>query len=188
MNKNLMTQTLHSFLLVTLLLSSGSIWAEQGCNSPARMAPDSRYQDNEDGTVSDLQTGYMWQKCSVGQSGADCSEGSVSTFEWEESIQQADILNKSGGLAGHTDWRVADFKELKSLVEVNCWSPSINTSLFPNTPTIDYWSSSSYIGFAKNAWYVSFTSGKFTYNHRNVFNAVRLVRGVRSYADEAEQQ
>ena len=187
MNKNLMTQTLNSFLLVTLLLSSSSLWA-QGCNSPVRMAPDSRYQNNEDGTVSDLQTGFMWQKCSVGQSSKDCSAGSASIFEWEESIQQGDIINKSGGFAGYTDWRVANFKELKSLVETNCWSPSINTFIFPNTPSIDYWTSSSYIGFAKNAWYVSFTSGKSTYNHRNVFNAVRLVRGVRNYAGETKQE
>lgn len=176
MNNNSNFQIFNVLLFGAAALVSGLTHA-QGCtHESSRTAPDSRYVDNGDGTVRDLQVGLVWQKCSVGQSGNDCSEGAARAFKWDEAIQQDQLVNDSGGFAGHTDWRVPKIKELRSLVEVGCWSPSINLTLFPNTPDVEYWTSSSYTGFTNNAWYISFNSGKSQYNHSKLKYFVRLVR------------
>lgn len=179
MNNNTVIQTAKTFLFITIFFSSNLLWA-QGCNSSTqRSASDSRYQDNGDGTVSDLQVKEMWQRCSIGQSGKNCAAGSAAVFSWDQAQLQAEVLNKAGGFAGYTDWRVPTLNELSHLVERFCWSPSINTSLFPNTPSVSYWSSSIYTGYAGNAWYMNFSNGKSTYNHRKVQSSVRLVRSTK---------
>jgi len=58
------------------------------------------YQDNGDGTVTDLNTGLMWQK------------GTGDKMTWEE----ATLGSESFSLAGHTDWRMSSIKELYSLI------------------------------------------------------------------------
>jgi hypothetical protein len=176
MNNNLASQTFNVILFTTMLLLSGLLQAQSCAKETIKTAPGSRYVDNGDGTVSDLQVGLVWQKCSIGQSGADCSIGSAQAFKWDQAVLQADLINSSGGFAGHADWRLPKINELRSLVEGACWSPSINITFFPNTPDSDYWSSSTYSGFAKNSWYVSFNNGKSQFNHSNFENHVRLVR------------
>ncbi|MFC1991686.1 DUF1566 domain-containing protein [Chloroflexota bacterium] len=58
------------------------------------------YQDNGDGTVTDLNTGLMWQK----------DTGVKMT--WEEAALGADSFR----LGGYTDWRMSSIKELYSLI------------------------------------------------------------------------
>ena len=58
------------------------------------------YQDNGDGTVTDLNTGLMWQK------------GTGEKMTWEEAALGAESFN----LAGYTDWRMSSIKELYSLI------------------------------------------------------------------------
>lgn len=176
MNRNQYIQALKAVLLIAALFSSNFLMA-QSCNPEIRKsAPDNRYKDNGDGTISDLQTGLMWQKCAIGQSGEDCAEGKAVAFQWDNAKQQDSNFNDKGGLAGHTDWRVPKIKELRGLVELSCWSPSINITFFPNTPDSNFWSSSPYSGYSRNAWYVSFANGSAAFNHANLKHYVRLVR------------
>ncbi|MBD3408487.1 MAG: DUF1566 domain-containing protein [Candidatus Lokiarchaeota archaeon] len=80
------------------------------------------YQDNEDGTVTDLKTGLMWQK-SVGVKMA-----------FDDAIDNADTYD----LAGYTDWRLPTIKELYSLINFDGKTgmsaaesiPYINTDYF----------------------------------------------------------
>jgi len=58
--------------------------------------------DNEDGTVTDLATGLMWQK-------ADSS----TELDWKDSLEYAENLE----LAGYSDWRLPNAKELQSIVD-----------------------------------------------------------------------
>ncbi|MCP3936631.1 MAG: DUF1566 domain-containing protein, partial [Actinomycetia bacterium] len=74
------------------------------------------FVDNGDGTITDLATGLMWQK-------AD----SVLTYNWEQALDYAENLT----LAGHTDWRLPNVKELQGIVD---YSRSPATS---GTPAID---------------------------------------------------
>ncbi|MDY0236566.1 MAG: DUF1566 domain-containing protein [Gudongella sp.] len=62
------------------------------------------FVDNDDGTVTDLATGLMWQK-------ADSGTG----MDWEESLQYSEDLE----LAEYSDWRLPNAKELQSIVDYN---------------------------------------------------------------------
>lgn len=58
--------------------------------------------DNGDGTITDLATGLMWQK-------KDSGIG----LDWQEALSYAENLE----LAGYTDWRLPNAKELQSIVD-----------------------------------------------------------------------
>ncbi|RWX52030.1 hypothetical protein VU01_10499 [Candidatus Electrothrix marina] len=60
------------------------------------------FVDNENGTVSDLATGLMWQQADDG-----------TARDWENALAYAEGLE----LAGHDDWRLPNAKELQSIVD-----------------------------------------------------------------------
>jgi hypothetical protein len=162
-------------LLASWLLSLGSV-ADQICNDYISIsAPDGRFVDHGNGTVTDLDTGLMWKQCAEGLLGTDCAEGSAPTFTWQKALQQAAIAD----FAGFTDWRIPNKNELESLVNERCWDPAINVTLFPNTPLDWFWSSSPYTSSSSlSAWFVNFGSGRVVYGGKVVNdNRVRLVRG-----------
>ena len=109
----------------------------QECNFEIkRTAPNSRYELINSGLeVKDIQTGLIWQRCTVGQVWKDKScEGTATIYNWEDSLKLAKKL--TGG------WRVPNIKELASLEEVACNS-AISDTIFPNTAG-HYWSSTPY--------------------------------------------
>lgn len=81
------------------------------------------YQDNGDGTITDLVTGLMWQK----------SVGNKMTF------QQAKDGAASFNAGGYTDWRLPTIKELYSLILFSGQDPSgfTGTNTENLTPFID---------------------------------------------------
>lgn len=168
---------LSSLMLGSLLLLATPILMAQTCVAAITTnAPDWRYIDHGDGTITDQQTGLMWQQCIAGQSSSDCS-GTGTTMPWDAALQYPDSLNVSGGLAGHTDWRLPNIKELASLVNKACYNPAINLTRFPNTPSTSYWSASPYAGSSYGAWRLNFYGGNVNGNSRNDGSLVRLVRG-----------
>lgn len=152
------------------------------CNAAVTAtAPDSRYTDNGNGTVTDNQTGLMWRQCSEGQSSTStaCDTGTaIDSFTWQQALQQAESLNNSGGFAGYTDWRLPNRNELASLVERQCYRPAINENLFPSTSFLEYWSSSPsiYVG-TTDVWYVDFDGGLVFTDFKTTGHSVRFVRG-----------
>ncbi|WP_246327540.1 DUF1566 domain-containing protein [Candidatus Competibacter phosphatis] len=134
-----------------------------------------RYQDNGDGTVTDVRTGLQWMRCSLGQTwqGGTCV-GWAEEYTWQEALDTAATLNRQGGYASYSDWRVPTKKELLTLIycssgQPNIWNdtgqacqggyerPTIYQPVFPNTPDSRYWSlgKTSYY----TPWIVSFGSG-----------------------------
>ncbi len=102
-----------------------------------------------DGTVKDLNTGLIWSLCTIGQNWDSATQnciGEVTTFAtWGEAL----VATSTYSLDSQTDWRVPNIKELESIVDRGCSNPSINTSVFPNTPSVNYYSSTPFNG--KNA-------------------------------------
>ncbi len=160
-------------MIYFLLLSLTSVYSyAQTCKDyiPNEW-PDSRYINHGDGTITDNVTKLMWKQCPEGLSGSDCATGSASTYTWQ------DALALSGSsFAGYTDWRLPNIKELSSLASLNCYSPSINTTMFPNTPNASFWSSSPYANNTSYAWRLIFSDGFGSGNYRNFSYRVRLVR------------
>lgn len=161
------------FHLMVLLACSGTLGAQTCPSGNPRNAPNSRYIDHGNGTVTDTQTALMWKQCSEGQSGAGCS-GGLSEMDWQEALATAG----ASGFAGYSDWRLPSVKELQSLVETGCYSPAINGVLYPGTPNSLYWSSTTIASNGANAWLVGFADGHVTNGTKSFQRGVRLVRGT----------
>ncbi len=74
------------------------------------------FVDNSDGTITDNATGLMWQQADDGTS-----------RDWENALSYSDSLT----LAGNSDWRLPNAKELQSIVDyTRC--PDVT-----NSPAID---------------------------------------------------
>ncbi len=100
------------------------------------------FQDNGDGTVTDLATGLTWQQ-------ADSGKG----LNWEQALAYAQALN----LAGHGDWRLPNAKELESIADYSR-SPALNPVFGISDKKAYYWSSTTHLdgGRADQAAYVAF--------------------------------
>ena len=183
------SKNLKSFkkVLVLVLLSTFSL----GFSSMLFAAPicqdyitdewkNSRYSDHSNGTVTDNITRLMWKKCSQGQSWNSVTTactGSATDMNWQEALKSAKDINDASGFASYKDWRVPNIKELSSLVSLMCYKPSINESVFPDTPSSSFWSSSPYSGNSNHSWNVDFSNGYVNDSYRLDDKAVRLVRG-----------
>ncbi|MCH8551228.1 MAG: DUF1566 domain-containing protein [Natronospirillum sp.] len=101
--------------------------------------------------VRDLQTGLVWQRCSLGQqwNGRSCV-GNPAEMRWEEAAMAASQLN---------GWRLPSTEELLTLVESCRVKPTINLNAFPETPDGHFWSSNQFDGRNGYAWYVNFRYG-----------------------------
>ncbi len=142
------------------------------------------YQDNGNGTITDLNTGLMWEKKDMAGGLHDWGN----TYVWsgtgmgEETIWDwlADVNAEAGGIgfAGYTDWRIPNVRELQSIVDYGRSNPSIDPAFGATTATF-YWSSTTVTNFPANAWVVSFGNGFMPSNPKSggLGNLVRAVRG-----------
>jgi Protein of unknown function (DUF1566) len=106
------------------------------------------YIDNGDGTITDNATGLIWQK-----------NGTYNASSWQDAINYC--TNNVATLPG-SGWRLPNYKELISIVDLGRANPSINP-VFTTTQSggyWDYWSSTMYYGYNNNyPWYVNFNEG-----------------------------
>ncbi|WP_200153424.1 DUF1566 domain-containing protein [Chromatium okenii] len=131
------------------------------------------FVDNGNGTVTQMNTGLMWAKCSEGQTDSDCT-GTATEMNWSAALTAA---NESL-LGGYSDWRLPNLKELQTLVDYSRYSPAIDSSYFPNTPGAWFWSGSPYADNSGDAWIVDFYGGYAKNSSRISALSVRLVRSI----------
>jgi hypothetical protein len=167
--------------------------AQHDGNQPA-------YQDNSDGTVTDLVTGLMWQQ----------DPGEKKTYA--EAVEGADTCSTGG----YDDWRLPTIKELYSLIlfsgidppaeGISGQVPFIDTAYFAfeygdtsaGERIIDaqYWSSTQYIGTtmggAATVFGVNFADGRIKGYPRDMGPGGRpntmFVRYVRGSGDYGENE
>ncbi len=120
---------------------------------------ENKFVDNGDGTISDLATGLMWAKDDNGKG-----------IEWVDALPYAEQAT----LAGYSDWRLPNVKELQSIVDYSrsptgekfeaAIDPIFECTPFVNEAGDDdfgyYWTGTSAC-FTKGrpfqfAWYVAF--------------------------------
>ena len=110
-------------------------------------------EDNEDGTITDSNTGLTWKQCLEGLSGNDCATDAASTLSWTAALALDDGT-----------WRLPNIKELQSIADYGSNEPALNTTCFPTpagTANIYVWSSSLYAGDTENTWVINFKDGLF---------------------------
>lgn len=160
-------------VMIWALLSAGSAVAAQVCpGGIPQTTPATEFTDHGDGTVTHHPTGLMWKRCVEGLTGAACASGTATGYTWQGALQLAD----GHDFAGYSDWRVPNIKELTSIVEMSCYDPAINLSVFPNDPGLRVWSASPDANHSNYAWYVNFADGGDHYNPRDTTKWLRLVR------------
>jgi uncharacterized protein DUF1566 len=156
-----------------------------------------RHRDNGDGTISDLNTGLMWEKKSDDGGLHDqdnayfwdngcCGDGSEETiWDWLD-----DVNGEAGeGFAGHADWRIPNMKELQSIGDSEASAPAVarafNTCCTPGcsnltcscAPSVSTWSStSSAHGPLDAAWALTADGSGGGYGKTDPYR-VRAVRG-----------
>jgi len=178
-------------IVVTLCLFGIQTGAHaQTCNLDGNKetSPASEFTVNGDGTVTHHETRLMWMQCSLGQTwdiGSNACSGTASTYNWKEALAEAENFT----FANYDDWRLPNIKELNSIVERNCFNPTINLnifpitklSVFPNDAMVMMWSSSprTHTTVNSRAWALRFYDGSFYAYPKDgiAFVYVRLVRG-----------
>jgi uncharacterized repeat protein (TIGR01451 family) len=145
--------------------------------------PTEDFIDNNDGTVTHKKTGLTWQRCSVGQSwtGSSCS-GTASTMTWNDAV--AKYENKTDC----NQWRLPRIDELNTISEhgTGTYNPAINSIIFPNTPSVQFWSASASVDTIEpnKAWVVNFVDGSSDYIVKYNIIAIRLVHGGQSCSSD----
>jgi len=120
------------------------------------------YTDNGDGTVTDDVTKLVWEQLTP-----------------SSDFTQAAALAYCAGLdlGGYQDWRLPAVMELVSIVDTGTYNPSIDSTMFPGTPAVGfYWSSTVFAGLAGDMWGVYFNNGYMDYNDTSLLYSVRCVR------------
>lgn len=84
----------------------------------------------------------------------------------------------ANALGGHTDWRIPNYFELLSIVNLGNYNPCIDTTVFPSTPSSHHWTSSTRPGNTSYAFHVNFLIGiAYDINKQTSKYYVRFVRG-----------
>ncbi len=140
-----------------------------------------RFIDNGDGTVTDTQTGLMWEKKVAGSGCLHCASD---LYDWytamSDWIPEVNGWSADGstqaGLAGHTDWRMPTNAELQTILDCGFGIPCIDP-IFGPTQSDGYWSSTTTADFPDFAWRVFFGGGGVNGDGKSTYNWVRAVRG-----------
>lgn len=160
------------------------------------------FVDNGDGTITDTNTGLMWEKKS--------DDGSVHDWDDKYAWGMAGVpytmngpmvtvflstLNDvvGGGVncfAGHCDWRIPNRKELETLIDLEMFTPAVSAA-FDNgcvpsctvttcscvNQSSSYWTSTTYQQAPPAAWVISFMVGQAFADIKSGDYYVRAVRG-----------
>ena len=120
-----------------------------------------RYVSVGDSSVYDSLNNLVWQLSPM-----------PTTLTWEDAL----IASENLYLDGHSDWRLPNIKELRSLNDEGLIQPSINKSVFPNVAVNKYWSSTTVSNQTTKAWYWFNAFGITTFDAKTVANYVLCVR------------
>jgi hypothetical protein len=156
-----------------------------------------RFVDNLDGTVTDNQTGLMWEKKSAAGTGDVHDVSNLYTWSvagstdpsgtlYTDFLRQLNGFNDSGGapcFAGHCDWRIPSIGELRSILPASypgCTSPCTPVDPpFGPTQGNAYSSSNPVASFPGFVWMLLVADGYVGNTYETYALSARAVRSGR---------
>ena len=170
-NKNWLHATL------SLLVALHAPWGMGAPFTVNTAAPDNR------ATVTDAATLLVWDRCAYGASNLNGTcNANARTYIWPQALAEVKSANDARYL-GHADWRLPNVKELESIVDLEKSDPAIDTAAFPNTPSANFLTSTTYDPVASSVFGVYFGVGTVTASYKlGGIAAIRLVRGGQAAA------
>lgn len=166
-----------ALLALVGVLAAPSVQAECTAGPPlvgvAEATPSTDFAVLPDGFAVHLKTRLIWKRCAEGQTwdGTSCT-GSAQTFNWSGALTRSVAASDGGS----SEWRVPNRKELESIAEFCGHSPTINQTVFPNTPHERFWTSTTFLAEPNRAWDVYFADGYVGGSYKTASQYVRLVR------------
>jgi hypothetical protein len=124
--------------------------------------------DNGDGTVTDNLTGLMWTK--------NANLAGIKT--WQQALDYVSSMNTGSGTYGHTDWRLPNINDLRSLTDYSKFGVALPAgNPFTNAQSNFYWSSTTSADDPSFAWFVYMYDGGDYPNDKTYNGYVWPVRG-----------
>ena len=177
---------------VDLGFSFGTLSCGSGCTFDTSGCTNTRFVDNGDGTVTDHQTGLMWEKK---VDGGGCQHCLNDAYPWSPGLESQGLpaelpsimdwlsgmngltntADAQAGLAGYSDWRMPNIVELKTILDCS-FLPCIDP-IFGPTAAAAYWTSASFANLAFRGWGVGFLDGFVGVADKDISFRVRAVRG-----------
>lgn len=139
------------------------VWCVRGYET-SRSFGDNSFVDNNNGTITDTLTGFMWQK----------SEGE--TVTWKQALNNCENLI----IDSYSDWRLPSIKEMLSIAVNYRDYPAFDTNYFSYADNWDiyYWTSTTSLNRSDYALMGSFNKGTATEAPKTASLAMyRCVRG-----------
>jgi hypothetical protein len=117
----------------------------------------------------------MWNRCALGQTwqGSKCTGEPVL-----ESWVDARRLATASSLHSFKDWRLPSIHELSGITELSCQNPAINLKLFPNAPSVSFWTATEFVNDKNLAWQIFIGSGENHGAKKSIPAAILLVRSL----------
>lgn len=148
------------------------------------------YVDNGNGTITDTNTGLTWEKNS--------DDGSIhdkdNPYAWADAFAVKVATLNAQAFGGHTDWRLPNLNELRSLAYQGTRNPAVapafNTSCVAGCTVLTcsctasgtaggnfYWTSTALPASPANAFWVTFLDGNVNFAAKTDVRRARAVRG-----------
>ncbi|KIE20695.1 membrane protein [Vibrio sinaloensis] len=130
-------------LIACLTFVTTSAWAQTCITNQPLSQDEGQLVDLENGTILDVKTNLLWQKCTLGQtylpdSNSCTNDGATHFGTWQEALKATEdpTITTVEGIPG---FRLPNIKELTSIVNYQCVFPAIDTTFFPATENEPYW-------------------------------------------------
>ena len=163
---------MHEMTSSVSAVAGAEVVAKSGGSNKKWIGHSGHFIDNEDGTVTDIRSGLMWMRYSIGQAWSnEIPSGEARLF----SLVEAQAIKSN--CSGFNDWILPTYDEVKTLIYQNR-NQRLYQQVFPTQSDGYFWSSSfSEVGFHKKHIIFSTHTGSFALSKvENNLNYIRLVR------------